>query len=58
MLIPEDKEHFTVRVTVVISPQFFGWVTGIGAGLKIISPETVRDEYSAYLSGILQVYKA
>lgn len=56
MMIP-DKEAFTVRVSVTVSPQFFGWVTGIGPQLEIISPESVREEYSDYLESILNQYE-
>ena len=55
-LVPEDKEYFHVHVTVAVSPQFYGWVTGVGAGIEIISPEEVRSGYSEYLRGILSKY--
>ena len=34
-LIPQGEDHFKTRVLVSVSPQFFGWVTGIGSGMKI-----------------------
>ena len=56
MIVPEDDEHFHVRVKVAVSPQFYGWVTGIGAGMEILSPAQVRSEYSEYLQEILSKY--
>ncbi len=53
MMIPAGKEHFRVRVTVSVSPQFFGWVTGIGKGMKIIAPEDMKQAYIEYLNTIL-----
>ena len=55
-LVPEDGEHFHVHVTVAVSPQFFGWVTGIGPGIEIASPADVREAYGAYLADILSKY--
>jgi predicted DNA-binding transcriptional regulator YafY len=56
MLVPEDEEHFHVHVTIAVSPQFYGWVTGIGSGIEISSPEEVRSGYREYLQGILSKY--
>lgn len=41
MIIPADKEHFTVNVIVHISNQFLAWVISLGEGVKIISPDEV-----------------
>lgn len=41
MIIPADKEHFMVNVTVHISNQFLAWVISLGEGVKIISPDEV-----------------
>lgn len=53
MLIPKDEEHFHVKVLVAVSPQFFGWVTGVGVKMKIAKPESVKNEYREYLLKIL-----
>ena len=55
-LIPQGKDHFKTRVLVSVSPQFFGWVTGIGSGMKITGPENVKAEYKAYLQDVLENY--
>ncbi|MDO4475550.1 MAG: WYL domain-containing protein [Lachnospiraceae bacterium] len=57
MLIPNGAGHFKVAVTVSVSPQFFGWVTGLGPGVEIMGPESVRKEYRDYLEGICRQYK-
>lgn len=56
-LIPSGQEHFQVSVTVAVSQQFFGWVTGIGKQMEILKPESVRREYAAYLGGIMEGYQ-
>ena len=55
-IVPEDGGYFHVHVTVALSPQFYGWVTGIGAGIEISSPREVRSGYREYLQGILSKY--
>ena len=51
-----DEGHIRVRVDVAVSRQFFGWVTGLGAGVKIEGPERVACEYREYLQEILGQY--
>ena len=53
MIRPKDKEHFRAGVTVTISSQFFGWLAGIGKGIRISWPEDVREGYKQYLQGII-----
>lgn len=56
MMIPQRDGHFHAHVLVSVSPQFFGWVTGIGAQMEILSPENVREEYQQYLETIMKHY--
>ena len=44
-----DADHYSVRVPVAVSGQFFGWLTGIGKGVQLLAPESVRWEYRDYL---------
>ena len=53
MIHPHDKEHFHAGVTVTVSPQFFGWLAGIGNGIRISWPEDVREAYKQYLLAII-----
>ncbi|MGM9636450.1 MAG: helix-turn-helix transcriptional regulator [Eubacteriales bacterium] len=47
---------FEVTVKVVPSPQFFGWLTGLEGKIRITSPKSVVDDFTAYLDGIRQAY--
>jgi predicted DNA-binding transcriptional regulator YafY len=53
MIHPHDEEHFHAGMTVTVSPQFFGWLAGIGKGIRISWPEDVREAYKQYLQGII-----
>ena len=52
-----DDEHFSVRVQVAVSGQFFGWLTGLGDGAKIIAPESVKETYRKHLQIMLAQYE-
>ncbi len=45
-----------VRVSINVSPQFFGWLTGIGSDVVVTSPEGVVKEYKEYIKKILEKY--
>ena len=58
MIRPVDEEHFHVRVPVSVSPQFFGWLTGMGHQVEVVEPMWVRTSYQEYLEQILCSYEA
>ena len=51
-----DEEHFSVRVQVALSGQFYGWLTGLGMGAKILAPVEVLEEYREHLEKVLGQY--
>ncbi len=55
-LIPDGEDAFTVRVSVVVSPPFFSWLSGFGTDLKLVGPTAVAEEYRQYLTAILTEY--
>ena len=56
-LRPDGDTHFVARMDVVVSSQFFGWLTGLGPRVEIISPDEIRDEYKTYLANIVSCYE-
>ncbi len=52
----KDEESFTVRICVAVSGQLFGWLTGLGPDVQIISPVAVVDKYRKYLKEIINQY--
>lgn len=53
----KDDTHTSVRIRVAVSRQFFGWLAGLGALVRIEAPEGVADEYRQYLQEILTQYE-
>lgn len=51
-----DEEHFSIRVNIAVSGQFYGWLTGLGKGARILLPEKVKNDYKEYLKDILKEY--
>ena len=50
---PMTDRIFRVRVKVAVSGQFFGWLAGIGREAVIISPISVKEQYSHWLQDIV-----
>ncbi|MCD8109697.1 MAG: WYL domain-containing protein [Clostridiales bacterium] len=57
MMVPQGEHAFRVSVDIAVSPQFFGWAAGLGIGVQILRPESVREEFLAYLQNICGNYQ-
>ena len=55
-MIPEDEKHFTIHTDIEVSPQFYGWVCGLGRGVRILAPAEVVEEMGNYVKGIAEMY--
>lgn len=51
-----DEKHFRVRIKVAVSGQFYGWLTGLGRGAKIIAPSEVCVDYKEYIKNLYELY--
>lgn len=49
----DNPDTFIVRITVNVSPQFFAWILGLGKEIKIMSPQSVKDDFIEYITDIL-----
>lgn len=54
---PMTDRIFRVRVKVAVSGQFFGWLAGIGREAVVVSPASVKERYSKWLSDIVETMK-
>lgn len=58
MLIPDGEEHFTVTVSVAVSPQFYAWLFGFGTEVEILSPESARRSLASLAASVAGIYGA
>jgi predicted DNA-binding transcriptional regulator YafY len=56
--IDGKKDFFKFSANIEVSPMFYGWCAGLGTGLKIIAPESVRVGYENFLEKIIAQYTA
>ena len=56
VLAYEDEKHFTFTTVIETSPQFYGWLCGLGKGVRIVSPPEVVEEMGNYVKGIAEMY--
>lgn len=56
-LHPDGAEHFTLTIEAVVSPQFFGWIAGLGAGVVIVSPPDVVRRMRELSEELAQQYR-
>ena len=57
ILVPDGEEHFTVTVPAVVSPQFLGWVFGLGDGVQILRPDWAAEELKRQLAAVAALYQ-
>jgi predicted DNA-binding transcriptional regulator YafY len=57
MLVPDDESHFTVSVQVVVSPQFLGWIFGLGDGIELKAPDWARQAMEEQVAQIKNIYE-
>jgi hypothetical protein len=43
-------------VNVAVSPQFFGWLTGLSGRVKLLAPQEVVADYQKFLQEIMKLY--
>jgi predicted DNA-binding transcriptional regulator YafY len=52
-----DSRHFDIYVNVAVSPHFLTWIMNFGDQIKIISPESVKDELVSLAKKTLSQYE-
>lgn len=56
ILIPDGDDHFIFTMDIAVSPMFFGWLSGFGNRAKILSPQSVIDQYLALCTPAIEQY--
>ncbi len=53
----ESDTSFCTVVNVMLSPQFYAWLFGLGDKVKILSPQSVADEFKERMTAVLAKYE-
>lgn len=57
ILIKDGDDHFRINLSIVVSPQFYGWLFGFGTEAEVIYPESVKAEMLRKAKEIARLYK-
>jgi len=57
MLVPDGDTHFTVQTDIVVSPQFFSWITGFGPEAQIVGPAHVKEQMRQHIQAVAALYE-
>lgn len=57
ILIPAGEDNFEVTVNVAVSPLFLSWVMNFGTDIKILSPQSVVEDFVKAAKGALAQYE-
>ena len=52
-----SEDRCTLTAPVEIGPTFFGWLFQFGTQVKLLSPDDVREEFTAYCRNVLKQYE-
>lgn len=52
-----DNSHFKITVPVAVSPQFFGWIFGLGGKVTILGPKSVVKQMRDMLGKVSKRYE-
>ena len=55
-IVPDGPDHFTVRTDVIVSPQFFAWVTGFSTSAQVIGPGHVVEAMKDHICAVAGQY--
>ena len=55
--VHEDGEYGEFLVSVEVNNEFIGRILQMGAGLEIVAPEGVRNEFKERVANLADLYK-
>jgi len=56
ILVPRENDHFTVTVPAAVNAQFFGWLCGFGASVRLLAPESSKHAMAEHIKSIAELY--
>ena len=57
-IMADGENHFIAFVELETSPQFFGWLCGMGKAVEIVSPAAVVKKFAEYIAEIANMYSS
>ena len=55
--VPDGPEHFTTTTSIMLSPQFYGWLSALGDKAKVLAPPAAVQGMTEHLRSALQMYQ-
>ena len=55
---PISNTHFETVVDIAISPQFFGWLFGLGPCIRITAPDDAVKQFLEFGNNVMSNYTA
>lgn len=55
-VVPDKNDFYTVNVDINVSPQFYGWLFGLGKDISIVAPEHIKNEFADTCKSVLENY--
>lgn len=57
ILVPDNNGGFTVNTKIKAGPTFYSWMFQFGTSAEIISPESIKKEFTEMISNVLNSYE-
>lgn len=58
ILIPDGPDHFVFTAEIAVSPMFLSWLAGFGGKARILTPQSVANQFRSLLQQALTQYSA
>lgn len=55
-IVKVDKNTYRLKVPIQVSKPFFAWVAGTQGKMRILAPQTVCDQFNAFVAKIKEEY--
>ena len=53
---PGDEGRILVRTNCYVSNQFYGWLSGLGGAVRLVSPDSAVKAYKTFLKDLIKIY--
>ena len=53
---PGDEGRILVRTNCYVSNQFYGWLSGLGGDVRLVSPDSAVKAYKEFLKDLIKLY--